>query len=82
MKDLQNKIQEAFDLVDRRQNDAALAVVNDLLAQIPPPNRITEVPAGRATIYDWLLIARKSLKGEPSMVGPKIALRSALALVH
>jgi len=41
-----------------------------------------EIPPARPTIYDWLQKARRGLAGEPEIVPPKAALRSALALVH
>ena len=83
MKDMQSALQEAFNHVDRRENDAALKIVTDLLADLKPPDRVGDIPPGRATLYDWLQLAKKSLKGEEGvMVTPKIALRSALALAH
>ncbi|MGP8051813.1 MAG: hypothetical protein ACLPYB_14545 [Desulfobaccales bacterium] len=81
MTDMKSEIQKAFDMVDRRQNDAALQVIEAILASLSPPNRV-EIPAARPTIYDWLQKARRSLAGEPEIVPPKAALGSALALVH
>jgi hypothetical protein len=83
MKDMQSALQEAFELVDRRENAAALKIVNDLLAGLTPPDRIGAVPPAKATVYNWLQLAKKSLQGEAGvLVTPKIALRSAMALVH
>jgi hypothetical protein len=83
MKDMQSALQEAFNHVDRRENAAALQIVTDLLAGLPPPDRAGVTPPAKATIYDWLQLAKKSLKGEEGvLVTPKIALRSAMALAH
>jgi hypothetical protein len=83
MEDLKSALQEAFDLVDRRQNPAALKIIDEVLTAMKPPDRIGGIPPGAATVYDWLQLARKSLKGEEGvLVTPKIALRSAIALVH
>ncbi len=81
MPDMKTQIQTAYDMVDRRQNDAALKVIDDLLSDLTPPNRM-EIPPARPTIFDWLHKARRGLTGEPEIVPPKAALRSALALVH
>jgi hypothetical protein len=81
MSDMKSQIQEAYDMVDRRQSDAALKVIDDLLANLSPPNRM-EIPAARPTIFDHLQTARRALAGEHEIVPPKAALRSALALVH
>lgn len=81
MTDMKSEIQKAFDMVDRGQNDAALQVIDAILANLSPPNRV-EIPPARPTIYDWLQKARRGLAGEPEIVPPKAALRSALALVH
>ncbi len=81
MPDMKSQIQEAFNLMDRGEKDAALKIVNDLLAGLEPPNRM-EIPPARPTIFDHLQTARRSLAGEPEIVPPKAALRSALALVH
>lgn len=81
MTDVKNQIQAAYDMVDRRQNDAALKLINEILSGLEPPNRV-EIPAARPTIFDWLQKARRGLTNEPEMVPPKAALRSALALVH
>ncbi len=81
MADMKSQIQEAYHMVDRRQNDAALKLINELLAGLEPPNRM-EIPAARTTVFDHLQSARRSLAGEPEIVPPKAALRSALALVH
>ncbi len=78
---MKSEIQKAYDMADRRQNDAALKVINEILANLSPPNRM-ELPAARPTIYDWLQKAKRGLAGEPEIVPPKAALRSALALVH
>jgi len=78
---LKSDLQKAFDMVDRRQNEAALKVIDEILSGLEPPNRV-EIPAARPTIYDWLQTARRSLAGEHEIVPPKAALRSALALVH
>ena len=83
MEDMKSALQKAFDHVDRRENAAALKIVDDLLAAMTPPNRITDVPPGKATPYDWLYLAKKSLQGDEGvLVTPKIALRSAMALTH
>jgi len=82
MADMKSDIQKAFDMVDRRQNDAALKVIDEILAGLQPPDRIGDIPAARPTIFDHLQTARRSLAGEPEIVPPKAALRSALALVH
>lgn len=81
MAEMKSEIQKAFDMVDRRQNDAALKVIDEILAGLEPPNRV-EVPPARPTIFDHLQTARRGLAGEPEIVPPKAALRSALALVH
>ncbi len=81
MTDMKSQIQEAYNLMDRGQKDAALKIVNDLLAGLEPPNRM-EIPPARPTIFDWLQKAKRGLAGEPEIVPPKAALRSALALVH
>ncbi len=81
MTDMRSQIQEAYNMVDRRQNDAALRVIDEILATLQPPNRM-EIPAARPTIFDHLQTARKGLSGEPEIVPPKAALRSALALVR
>ncbi len=81
MADMKTQIQQAYDMADRRQNDAALKVIDEILAGLQPPNRM-EVPPARPTIYDWLQKARRGLAGEAEIVPPKAALRSALALVH
>ena len=75
MTDMKNEIQKAFDMVDRRQNDAALQVIKAILAELAPPNRV-EIPAARQTIYDWLEKARRGLAGEPEIVPPKAALEA------
>ena len=83
MADIKSALQEAFNHVDRRENDAALQIVNDLLATLTPPDRIGVTPPAKATIYDWLQLAKRSLQGEEGvLVTPKIALRSAMALAH
>ena len=81
MADLKEKIVEAFNMVDRRENDSALKVIEEILAGMKAPDRVGDIPPGRATAYDWLRLARQSLKGEEVMVPPKAALRSALVLV-
>ncbi len=81
MTDMKSQIQQAYDMADRRENAAALKVIDEILAQLSPPNRM-EVPAARPTTYDWLQKARRGLAGEHEIVPPKAALRSALALVH
>lgn len=82
MADLQEQLKKAFDLVDKRQNDAALVIINEILAGLKPPDRVGDIPPARATVYDWLHKARRGLAGEPELIAPKIALRSALSLVH
>jgi len=83
MADIESALQEAFNHVDRRENDAALKIVTDLLAGLTPPDRVCDIPPGKATLYDWLKLAQKALRGEEGvLVTPKIALRSAMALVH
>ncbi len=82
MTDIRSQIQEAYNMVDRRQNDAALKVIDDLLAGLQPPNRVGDIPPARPTLYDWLWKAKRGLSGEDEIVPPKAALRSALALVH
>jgi len=81
MADIKEELARAFDLVDRRQNEAALKIINQILAGLKPPDRVGDIPPARATAYDWLQLARRALRGEPGMVPPKAALRSALALV-
>ncbi len=81
MTDIRGQIQEAYDMVDRRQNNVALKIIDEILTTLQPPNRM-EIPPARPTIYDHLQTARRSLAGEPEIVPPKAALRSALALVH
>ncbi len=81
MSDIKTQIQQAYDMADRKQNDAALKVIDEILASLSPPNRM-EIPAARPTIFDHLQTARRALAGEPEIVPPKAALRSALALVH
>lgn len=78
---LKSDLQKAFDMVDRRQNDAALKLIDEILAGLEPPNRV-EIPPARPTIFDHLQTARRALAGEPEIEPPKAALRSALALVH
>ncbi len=82
MADMKIQIQEAYNMVDRGQKDAALKLVNEILADLSPPDRVGDIPAARPTIFDWLQKARKGLAGEHEIVPPKAALRSALALVH
>jgi hypothetical protein len=83
MEDLKSALQQAFDLVDRRETAAALKVVEEMLATLQPPDRIADIPPGQATLYDWLKLAQKSLRGDEGvLVTPKIALRSAMALAH
>jgi len=82
MADMKSDIQKAFDMVDRRQNDAALKVIDEILAGLTPPDRIGDIPPARPTIFDHLQTARRSLAGEHEIVPPKAALRSALALVR
>jgi len=79
---LKEALSRAFDLVDRRRNDEALEIVNEVLAGLQPPDRVGAVPPARATVYDWLHEAKKALSGEPAKAPPKAALRSALALVY
>jgi hypothetical protein len=81
MADLKNQIQEAYNLVDRKDNAAALKLIDEILSGLEPPNRV-EIPPARLTIFDHLQTARRSLAGEHELVPPKAALRSALALVH
>ena len=82
MTDMKSQIQEAYNLADRRQNDAALKVIDEILAGLTPPDRVGDIPPARPTIFDHLQAARRGLAGEPEIVPPKAALRSALALVH
>ena len=82
MTDMKSEIQKAFDLVDRRENEAALQIIEEILSGLKPPDRVGDVPPARSTIYDWLTKAKRGLAGEPEIVPPKAALRSALALVH
>ncbi len=63
MADMQNQIQAAYDMVDRRQNDAALKLIDEILAGLEPPNRV-EIPAARPTIFDHLQTARRALAGD------------------
>ena len=70
MADMQNQIQAAYDMVDRRQNDAALKVIDEILAGLEPPNRM-EIPAARPTIFDHLQAARRALAGEHEIVPPR-----------
>jgi len=81
MTEMKSQIQEAYSMVDRRQNEAALKLINEILAHLSPPDRIGDIPPARPTIYDWLWKAKRALSGEPELVPPKAALRSALALV-
>ena len=81
MSDMQSQIQAAYNMVDRRQNDAALKLIDEMLSGLEPPNRM-ELPAARPTIFDYLQTARRALSGEHEITPPKAALRSALALVH
>lgn len=81
MADMKTQIQAAYDMVDRRQTDAALKLIDELLSGLEPPNRM-ELPAARPTIFDHLQTVRRSLVGEHEIVPPKAALRSALALVR
>lgn len=81
MADMKSQIQAAYDMVDRRQNDAALKVIDEILSGLEPPNRV-EIPPARPTIFDHLQAARRALTGEHEITPPKAALRSALALVH
>jgi hypothetical protein len=78
---LKSDLEKAFDMVDRRQNEAALKVIEEILSGLESPNRM-EIPAACPTIFDHLQAARRALAGEPEIVPPKAALRSALALVH
>ncbi len=82
MADMKSQIQEAYDMVDRRQTAAALKLIDTILAGLTPPDRVGGIPPARPTIYDWLWKAKRALAGEPEIVPPKAALRSALALVH
>ena len=41
MTDRRNQIQDAYNMVDRRQNDAALKAIEEILAGLTPPNRAT-----------------------------------------
>ena len=82
MADMKSEIQKAFDMVDRRQNDAAIKVIDEILAGLQPPDRVGDIPPARPTIFDHLHTARRSLAGEHEIVPPKAALRSALALVR
>lgn len=82
MADIKSQIREAYNMVDRQQNAAALKVIDQILASLSPPDRVGDIPAARPTIFDWLQKARRGLTGEPEIVPPKAALRSALALVH
>jgi len=82
MSEMQRQIQEAYIMVDRRQNEAALKLIGEILANLQPPDRIGDIPPARPTIYDWLWKAKRGLSGEPELVPPKAALRSALALMH
>lgn len=82
MADMKSQIQEAYDMVDRRQTAAALKLIDQILAGMAPPDRVGDIPPARPTIYDWLWKAKRGLSGEPEIVPPKAALRSALALVH
>ncbi len=82
MADMKSQIQEAYNMVDRGQKDAALKLVNEILADLSPPDRVGDIPPARPTIYDWLWKAKRGLAGEPEIVPPKAALHSALTLVH
>ena len=44
MADMKSDIQKAFDLVDRRQDDAALKVIDEILAGLTPPDRVGGIP--------------------------------------
>jgi hypothetical protein len=67
---MKSQIQAAHDLVDRRQNDAALKMIDDLLSNLTPPNRV-EIPADRPTLSDWLHKAQRGLTGEPEICLPR-----------
>ena len=41
---LKSDLQKAFDMVDRRQNDAALKVIDEILSGLEPPNRVEIAP--------------------------------------
>jgi hypothetical protein len=82
MTEMKSQIQEAYHMVDQRQNEAALKLIDEILAHLQAPDRIGDIPPARLTIYDWLWKAKRGLSGEPELVPPKAALRSALALVH
>ena len=82
MTEMKSQIEEAFLMLDRHQNEAALKLIDEILAHLSPPDRIGDIPPARLTIYDWLWKAKRGLSGEPELVPPKAALRSALALVH
>jgi hypothetical protein len=82
MTEMKSQIQEAYNMVDRGQNEAALKRIDEILANLQAPDRIGDIPPARPTIYDWLWKAKRGLSGEPELVPPKAALRSALALVH
>ncbi len=49
MESMQSALQKAFDLVDRRENAAALKIVTDLLAKLAPPDRVGDIPPARPT---------------------------------
>ena len=55
MADMKDQIQEAYNMVDRRQNDAALK--SSTRSSRGPPNR-WEIPPARPTIFDHLQTAR------------------------
>lgn len=82
MADMRSQIQEAYNLVDRRENAAAMKIIDEILAGLQPPDRVGAIPPAQATLYDWLWKARRALAGEAEIVPPKAALRSALSLVH
>ncbi len=46
MADMKSDIQKAFDMVDRRQNDAALKVIDEILAGLDAPGPDRRHPPG------------------------------------
>ena len=84
MADMQNQIQAAYDMVDRRQNDAALKLIDEIFAGLEPPNRMAVLRA-RPILHALAVIClSRSLCPWPTRIrilpaeGP--LLRSALAL--
>ena len=44
MTEMKSQIQEAYLMVDRRQNEAALRLIDEILAHLPPPDHWRHSP--------------------------------------